>query len=103
MYVISRVMSFQKGTYSSFVERMSQPSAVNEFPGFIRKEIWVNTQGRDVDIVRVHIYWTSKEAHVAWEKSPIHLAQHRAHAGQPRPQEIVDSRHESYTLIDSVG
>ncbi len=102
MYVVSRVMSFQKGTYSSFVERLVQPSAVNEFPGFVRKEIWVNDKGPDIDIVRVHIYWISKDAHLAWEKSPVHIAQHRAHAGQPRPVEIVETRHETYTLIEPV-
>lgn len=102
MIVVSRVMSFQKGTYSSFVERFLNPSAVNEFPGFVRKEIWVNDKGPDMDIVRVHIYWISKEAHLAWEKSPAHIAQHRAHAGQPRPVEIVETRHETYTLIESV-
>lgn len=103
MYVVSRVMSFQTGTAAAFLDRLTKPSLVNEFPGFIRKEVWFREQAADYDLVRLNIYWTSKDAHLAWERSPQHIAQHRAQVGQPRPFGLIETRHESYNHVDHEG
>lgn len=101
MFLVMRTLTLKKGFVDSYVDRFNRPGLVNEFPGFVRKEVHVNQQSSEVDIVRVAIYWGSKEDFIAWERSPQHMAQHQAHKGEPKPVEIISSQHEMYTVYES--
>lgn len=100
MFLVTRVMTVDKGFVVNIQTNFLKHGLVDEFPGFIRKEVHVNERPNDHAIIRVLFYWRSKEDFIAWEKSPAHLAQHKAHAGQPRPIEIRSMVIETYEVYE---
>lgn len=98
MFLVTRVMTVEKGFVPTLRSNFLQRGLVDDFPGFIRKEIHVNDRSVDYSLVRINFYWQSKNDFIAWERSPAHLAQHKAHAGQPRPTEILSATMETYDV-----
>ena len=101
MFLVTRTLTLQKGFADSYVERLSRHGLVNEFPGFVRKEVLVNRVSHEFDVVRVMMYWRSKEDHMAWEKSPQHIAQHKAQHGLPRAPEMIAMVKETFEVYES--
>lgn len=56
--------------------------------GFVDLKVMKNQSRGDEEIL-VIAFWESKEAWKNWEKSPTHLAAHKAAAGKPKPDFIL--------------
>ena len=98
MFVMIRTFSIAKGSSSKMIERLNQPSPVEKASGLISKSVLTSLKPGEVEKVLVQIVWESKDAFLAWERSPEHLAMHRAKA--ERPDFILEVKVESYTLIN---
>lgn len=103
MYVISRVFSFEKGYHDKIVERFSQPPVMINFPGFIRRDVLLDRKDPAKDVLRMLIYWESKEAFYRFEGSPEHIAMHKdKHSSHhQKPEGLIDMHREAYEVIAS--
>lgn len=101
MFVVSRVMKLEKGNFEQSLMKAKAPSVVESFPGFIRRDILVDTSKKDVDVIRIFIYWKNKEAYYQWHKSPEHMNLHKQGGKSTRPTEVVEVLREQYELVYS--
>jgi len=62
MYVISRVLKFEKNKSDQFIERFSKISPMTKSKGFLNRQILINKKNSEFDVVRVMIYWEDKKA-----------------------------------------
>ena len=76
MYVVSRNMKVAKDISDAVIEDLSLPSRANKAEGFIRREILVNKEADDFDIIKVLIYWKDKESQQKWHASKEHSQSH---------------------------
>ena len=88
-----------------FKKRSDKPSLLESREGFIGREILVKKVRRGEEEVIMMVRWESEEAWKAWEKSPEHIAGHKAkikeHGGKPpRPEYILNMEHGNYTVIE---
>lgn len=65
-------------------------------PGYIDKQVLVKKVRRGDEEVLIMVRWESEEAWKNWEKSPEHIAGHKANAGKPKPDYFVESGQEVY-------
>jgi heme oxygenase (staphylobilin-producing) len=94
-----------EGNSGKIVERFGskkdKPSLLEQQPGFIDKQLLVKKVRRGNEEVIVMVRWESEQAWKNWEKSPEHIAGHKAKAkaGNPKPEYIVESSHELYNMV----
>jgi heme oxygenase (staphylobilin-producing) len=103
MYVISRVLSFEKGNRDKIVEKYSQPPVMIHFPGFIRRDVLLDQKDPEKDVLRILIYWESKEAFYKFEGSPMHIAMHKdkSNPSHQKKEGLIDTHRETYEVIAS--
>lgn len=103
MYVISRVLSFEKGINDTIIDQLHQPSIMRHFKGFIRRDVLLNQKLPDRDLVRIFVYWETKEDYYRFEGSKEHIAMHkdRSHPHHQKPTGLIDMTIETYQLIQS--
>ncbi|WP_332646431.1 antibiotic biosynthesis monooxygenase family protein [Lysinibacillus sp. 54212] len=108
MFVQIRKWVVTEGNSDKVVERFSKkpdqgPSLVEQQPGFISRELLVKKVRRGAEEVVMIIRWESEEAWKNWEKSPEHIAGHKARLkeGKPeKPEFIIEMTHGNYTVIE---
>lgn len=61
--------------------------------------MFVKKVRRDDEDVLVMVRWASEQTWKKWEKSPEHIAGHKAKIGQPKPDFIIESSHTAYEQI----
>lgn len=76
MYVVSRNMKVAKDISDAVIEDLSLPSRSSKAEGFIRRDILVNKEADDFDIIKVLIYWKDKESQEKWHASKEHSQSH---------------------------
>lgn len=76
MYVMSRNMKVVKNLTDAVIEDLSLPSRSSKAEGFIRRDILVNREADDFDIIKVLIYWKDKESQEKWHASKEHSQSH---------------------------
>ena len=76
MYVISRNMKVAKDISDAVIEDLSLPSRSSKAEGFIRREILVNKEADNFDVIKVLIYWKDKESQEKWHASKEHSQSH---------------------------
>ncbi len=76
MYVITRDMKVAKNLTEAVLEELSHPSKVSGAEGFIRRDILINKEDEDVDIIKVLIYWKDQESLTKWQASKEHQQGH---------------------------
>ncbi|MEA4917234.1 Heme oxygenase (staphylobilin-producing) [bioreactor metagenome] len=76
MYVVSRNMKVAKDISESVLEDLTLPSRVNKAEGFIRREVLVNKEADDFDIIKVLVYWKDKASQEKWHASKEHSQSH---------------------------
>lgn len=76
MYVISRNMKVAKDLTDTLIGEFSTPSAVNKAEGFIRREVLVNREAEDVDVIKILVYWKDQDASKKWQGSKEHQQGH---------------------------
>lgn len=107
MFVQIRRWVVTEGNSEKILERFSKkpeqgPSLVEQQPGFIGRELLVKKVRRGDEEVVMIIRWESEEAWKSWEKSPEHIAGHKARLkeGKPeKPEYIIEMTHGNYTVI----
>ena len=57
MYVISRVLTFEKGHEKEIEAFAGKKNIMSSFPGFIRKDVLLDQRDPDKDMVRIMVYW----------------------------------------------
>lgn len=100
MFVQIKRMVVTEGNADKVVERFGAkkdgPSLLEQQPGFIDKQVLVKKVRRGDEEVLIMVRWESEEAWKNWEKSPEHIAGHKANAGKPKPDFILDSEQNVY-------
>lgn len=103
MYVVSRVLSFEKGYIESLIEGYKKTPVMLHFPGFIRRDILLDQKNPARDVMRILIYWESKQAFYRFEGSPLHISLHRDKTSShvQKPEGLIDMHREAYEVIAS--
>ncbi|MFB5087452.1 antibiotic biosynthesis monooxygenase [Psychrobacillus sp. PGGUH221] len=96
-YQIKR-MVIKEGFSSSVVERFQGEGKLEKQPGFEKLEVLVKKVRRGEEEVLVVVGWTSEEDWKNWEKSPEHIAGHKANIGKPKPDYIIESSQNVYEV-----
>lgn len=91
MHVISRVIKVEKPFTNKLIEKFNHDSPVFNFDGFIKREILLDSNNKDFDVVNISTYFKDKEAHVAWQKSPQHIEMHKnkTHSHHEKPEGVL--------------
>lgn len=108
MFVQIRKWIVTEGSGEKVLERFAkkpnqEPSLVEKQPGFIGRELLVKKVRRGDEEVVMIIRWESEEAWKNWEKSPEHIAGHKARLkdGKPeKPEYIIAMEHGNYTVVN---
>lgn len=79
-----------------FGAKEGTPSLLEQQPGFIDKQVLVKKVRRGDEEVLVVVRWESEDAWKNWEKHPDHIAGHKANAGKPKPEFVIESGQEVY-------
>jgi heme oxygenase (staphylobilin-producing) len=69
-------MKVAKNLTHAVIEDLSLPSRSSKAEGFIRRDILVNREADDFDIIKVLIYWKDKESQEKWHASKEHSQSH---------------------------
>ena len=88
-----------------FKKRGDKPSIIETMPGFIGREILVKKVRRGEEEVIMMVRWESEEAWKNWEKSPEHIAGHKAKiaAGNAKPtppEYVISMEHGNYYTVE---
>lgn len=102
MFYQVRQLTVHEGTSEQVVERFSKRGKVEDMPGFISKDVLVKKVRRGNEEIMILVKWESEAAWKNWEKSPEHIAGHKAKIkeGNPKPDYLVDSQHGIYTKVN---
>lgn len=76
MYIVSRNMKVAKDLSAAVIEDLSLPSRSTGAEGFIRRDILINKEADDFDIIKVLIYWKDKDSQEKWHASKEHSQSH---------------------------
>lgn len=103
MFVQIKRMVVTEGNSDKVIARFGSkkdgPSLVEQQQGYIDKQVLVKKVRRGDEEVLIMIRWESEEAWKAWEKHPEHIAGHKANAGKPKPDFVVESSQDVYYVI----
>jgi heme oxygenase (staphylobilin-producing) len=91
MFVQMRKMVVTEGNAEKVVERFSGKGLIEQQEGFVDATVMVKKVRRGDEEVVVMIRWESEDHWKQWEKSPAHIAGHKANLGKPKPEYIVSS------------
>jgi heme oxygenase (staphylobilin-producing) len=99
-YQIRRIV-VKEGFSEQVVENFSNRGGLMaQRPGYIGKQILVKKVRRGEEEVMVMVQWESEEDWKNWEKSPEHIAGHKAKrsagAAAEKPEYIVETSHDLY-------
>ncbi|MFC6333370.1 antibiotic biosynthesis monooxygenase family protein [Paenibacillus septentrionalis] len=108
MFVQMRKWVVTEGNSDKILKRFKKkpedgPSLIEQREGFLGRELLVKKTRRGDEEVIMMVRWESEEAWKAWEKSPEHIAGHRAKLKDgkpPQPEYIVSMEHGGYIVVD---
>lgn len=96
-YQIKR-MIVKEGFSQTVVERFQGEGKIEKQPGFAKLEVLVKKVRRGEEEVLIVTGWNSEEDWKNWEKSPEHIAGHKAKIGKPKPDHIIDANQSVYEV-----
>lgn len=98
-YQIKRIV-VKEGFSDQVVERFSKRGGLMEQQsGFLDKQVLVKKVRRGDEEILVVVRWESEQDWKNWEKSPEHIAGHKAKRGTEKPEYIVESSQDLYEAI----
>ena len=105
MYVISRVLTCQKRECSKYKDYFLKESPLDHFKGFVKKELMINLNHKDLDEIRFSVFFESKKAFYEWEGSPEHIALHRDKNSNHHQKldGVLEMQIDKYDLIGTVN
>ncbi|MEK4231008.1 antibiotic biosynthesis monooxygenase family protein [Solibacillus sp. FSL H8-0538] len=86
-----------------FAKKTDGPTLIEKQPGFIGRELLVKKVRRGDEEVVMIVRWESQEAWKNWEKSPEHIAGHKARLKEGKPEQpefIIAMEHGNYIVIE---
>ncbi len=86
----------QKGSSRILQAKVLLKNNLDSLTSSIRKKV-----RRGDEEVLVLVQWESEEDWKNWEKSPEHLAGHKARAGQAKPDYVIESAQNVYYVRSS--
>jgi len=92
MFIQMKRFTVTEGNGHLIVEKFSKKGGLlSAQPGFIDKKVLVKKVRRGEEEVILMITWNSEEDWKNWEKSPEHIAGHKAKLGQPKekPEYVI--------------
>ncbi|WP_449619608.1 antibiotic biosynthesis monooxygenase [Robertmurraya sp. Marseille-Q9965] len=98
MFVQMRKTVVTEGSAEKVVSRFSGEGIIEKQPGFVDLTVMVKQVRKGDEEVVVLIRWESEEDWKNWEKSPEHIAGHKAKLGQPKPEYIVSVEGSKYEV-----
>ena len=99
MFVQMRRMVVTEGNAEQVVARFRKEGIIEKQEGFIDQTVMVKKVSRGDEEVVILTRWESEEHWKQWEKSPEHIAGHKAKLGQPKPEYIVSSDGGRYDVV----
>ena len=96
-YQIKR-MIVQEGFSQAVVERFQGEGKIEKQPGFEKLEVLVKKVRRGEEEVLIVTGWNAEEDWKNWEKSPEHIAGHKAKIGKPKPDHIIEVNQSVYDV-----
>lgn len=96
MFYQIKKMIVKEGTSSIVIDRFRGEGLIEKQPGFIGLEVLLKEVRRGDEEVLIVVHWESKEDWKNWEKSPEHIAGHKANAGKPKPEHIIEVQQSTY-------
>ncbi|MEH7343324.1 antibiotic biosynthesis monooxygenase [Bacillus sp. JJ1532] len=101
MFYQIKQMVVKEGFSDTVVERFSGEGLIEKQPGFVDLQVLVKNVRRGDEEVLVLVRWETEKDWKNWEKSPEHIAGHRAKAGKSKPDYIIESSQNVYTVAVS--
>jgi heme oxygenase (staphylobilin-producing) len=98
MFVLMRKTVVTEGNADKVVERFSGEGLIEKQPGFVDLTVMVKQVRKGDEEVVVLIRWESEQDWKNWEKSPEHIAGHKAKLGKPKPDYIVSTEGSKYEV-----
>lgn len=98
MFVQMRKTVVTEGNAEKVVARFSGEGIIEKQPGFVDLTVMVKQVRKGDEEVVVLIRWESEADWKNWEKSPEHIAGHKAKLGQPKPDYIVSAEGSKYEV-----
>lgn len=98
MFVLMRKTVVTEGNAEKVVSRFSGEGIIEKQPGFVDLTVMVKQVRKGDEEVVVLIRWESEEAWKNWEKSPEHIAGHKAKLGQEKPDYIISAEGSKYEV-----
>ena len=99
MFIQMRRFTVTEGNAHRLIEKFSKgDSPVSKQEGFIDMTVMEKKVRRGDEEVLIMVRWQSEAHWKAWEKSPEHIAGHRAKKGQEKPDFIVNVEVSSYEV-----
>lgn len=99
-YQIKRIV-VKEGFAEQVAERFKGEGLIEKQPGFVDLQVLVKKVRRGDEEVLVLVRWESEEDWKNWEKSPEHIAGHKANVGKPKPNFIIESGQHGYEVRSS--
>lgn len=97
MFYQMKKIVVEEGHSPKIIERFSkQGGLIEQQPGFIDKQVLLKKSRRGNEEVIVMIRWESEADWKNWEKHPNHIAGHKANAGKPKPEYVVETSQDVY-------
>lgn len=99
MFIQMRRFTVTEGSAHHVIEKFSKgDSPVSKQEGFIDLTVMEKKVRRGNEEVLVMVRWASEAHWKAWEKSPEHIAGHRAQKGQEKPEYIISVEVAAYEV-----
>jgi len=96
-YQVKR-MVVTEGSSEKVLSRFQRDGLIEKQPGFLNLQVLQKKVRRGDEEVLIMVNWESEAAWKNWEKSPEHIAGHKANAGKPKPEHIIESSQNVYEL-----
>jgi heme oxygenase (staphylobilin-producing) len=91
MFVQMRKIVVTEGNAEQVVKRFGGKGIIEEQEGFVDSTVMVKKVRRGDEEVIIMVRWESEKYWKQWEKSPTHIAGHKAKLGKPKPDYIISS------------
>ena len=98
MFYQLKRMTVSEGSSDKVLARFHKEGLIEKQPGFIDLKVLVKKVRRGDEEVLIMVNWESEADWKNWEKSPEHIAGHKANAGKPKPDHIIESSQNVYEV-----
>ena len=109
MFVVTRNMKVAKDLTNAVLEDLNHKSAVVKSEGFIRRDVLLNSEGDEFDLIKVLIYWKDKDSMIRWQGSKEHQQGHidrhkekKASGKEPISRKELNITMEDYNVVFSL-